>query len=101
MNQAGPIGNATSSNGCGGKRPVPHVQGRQGTLMVHQKKCKTSKNDRPGTKSLNERLEALTCSPDPSDREQLLQMLLMLHERFPSDESQRHVETWVSRLELE
>jgi hypothetical protein len=99
MNQAGPIGNATSSSGRGGKRPVPHAQGRQGTLKVHQKKRKTSKNDR--TKSLNERLEALTCSPDPSDREQLLQTLLMLHERFPSDESQRHVETWVSRLELE
>ena len=78
---------------------MPHAQGRQGTLKVHQKKRKTSKNDR--TKSLNERLEALTCSPDPSDREQLLQTLLTLHETFPSDESQRHVETLVSRLELE
>lgn len=97
MKKAGLTGETSMADQNAGNKSLAHGQGGPRKLTTHPKKRKLNKNHT----SLNDRLEELSTSANPANREELLKILLMLHERFPSEESQRHLESWVNRFELE
>jgi hypothetical protein len=80
--KVGRRGNAakTKSDTTGTTAAQDGVQ-KSRALVAHPKKRKINGNT-TSSKNLKERLDQLSCSANPADREELLQLLLTLHERF-------------------